>query len=72
MPSKLLHDGELSIEKLTIPHDAKQDAAKEIKDTPSKKGRKNNANVSWLSLFAELDPLSSQNEGVLGSTGDRA
>lgn len=72
MPSKLLHDGDLNIVELTAPRETKSETAKESKEAPSKKEMKTNASVSWLSLFAELDPLSNQNEGVLSSTGDRA
>lgn len=71
MPSKLLHDNDLNIAELTAPREMKQEAAKESKEVASKKETKSNVNMSWLSLFAELDPLSNQNEGVLSSTGDR-
>lgn len=81
MPSRLLQEANLNFLDLDVPRKAasKDNASERDGDDASKKseGRekkesKSASQVSWLSLFAELDPLESQNEGGLSAAVDRA
>lgn len=81
MPSKLLQEGGLNFANLNLATsvDNKNSTEKIVKDksdekheNQSNKGTSNNSQVSWLSLFAELDPLANQGEAVLSATADRA
>lgn len=75
MPSKLIQ-GDIDFNNLVsnkeIPSTNKMMETKEIKGD-SKKSRSDNsgAQMTWLSLFAELDPLANQDNSLNG-TGDRA
>ncbi|CAH0546235.1 unnamed protein product [Brassicogethes aeneus] len=71
MPSKLFEDSSFNF---TAPLETKNDqqTAKESNSKP-KVNKMDTANqMSWLSLFAELDPLANPDHAANGSAGDRA
>lgn len=81
MPSKLLQEGDLNFLELNLSThtDNKNFAKEKLKDTVGKaneehvnRGSSSMSQVSWLSLFAELDPLANQNDGTLSTAVDRA
>lgn len=75
MPSKLLQEG-LNFLELDLPSQADnknkmKSPTTKLNEKQTNKDSSSTSQVSWLSLFAELDPLANQN--VLQSTnGDRA
>lgn len=75
MPSMLLEEGKsnFSDTKLAdLSEDKRETTEEQAKPAVTKDNSKKGTQVSWLSLFAELDPLSNQNEHVLNGVGDRA
>lgn len=71
MPSKLIQEGNFDFSQIEA---AKTEDTKETNDRPKKiaKGNeKNGTQMSWLSLFAELDPLANSDQELTNS-GDRA
>ncbi|KAK9752368.1 Arfaptin-like domain [Popillia japonica] len=71
MPSKLLQEGNMSFDPSNFALDMKSNAQDESSKSKSKGDNNKGAQMSWLSLFAELDPLANQ-DNVTSGTGDRA
>lgn len=75
MPSKLLQESlnflELDISTQTDNTDEIKNLKTKISEKNCKKDSSNTSQVSWLSLFAELDPLANQNISH-NTAGDRA
>lgn len=79
MPSKLLQEGDLNFLELDLSTKTDSKSCASQKNPVTKncegqinKGPSNTSQVSWLSLFAELDPLANQNDGTLSTAVDRA
>lgn len=67
MPSKLIQDNIFNI----VQEHPNETTSGTSKQTPTKESSKENPNqVSWLSLFAELDPLA--NNPLDDNSGNRA
>lgn len=73
MPSNFINEGNFNFKDapVTQAEDNNLKEIKEDKEIPKKSTlEKNNAQMSWLSLFAELDPLA--NQDIANADGDRA
>lgn len=77
MPSRFIQEGKLNFSADLTPTPAKVNSKtveqKDTKEAPiKKKAETTNSQMSWLSLFAELDPLANQDDNALNAGGDRA
>lgn len=74
MPSRLIQEGNFNFTSSETFNN--QSTAKDSNDIPKKvkATEKTEAQVSWLSLFKELDPLANQDDGNFNNSdaGDRA
>lgn len=71
MPSKLIQDGAINFDIGGFPLDGKTNPGEEPSKPKSKGDTNKTTQMSWLSLFAELDPLANQ-DNVMDGMGDRA
>lgn len=69
MPSHLLQEGNFIFDTSEILND-NAETTKDVKKVTKNSSEKSESQVSWLSLFKELDPLA--NQDALSSSGDRA
>lgn len=72
MPSNFILEGSINFNEPDLIQADDKVEPTETKDNGPKKNlsEKNNAQMSWLSLFAELDPLA--NQDIANAEGDRA
>lgn len=69
MPSNFILEGNINFKESDVTQEEHTSSIdKKENEIPNKD--KNNAHMSWLSLFAELDPLA--NQDITNSDGDRA
>lgn len=75
MPSRLIHEGNFNFDRPDADSPSNLEATNNTKGVTkkSKTNEKTEAQVSWLSLFKELDPLANQDDASLsnGGLGDR-